>query len=53
MEVEEGRKAGSKWFKKLEERDKGKQKGERWERIRESSYNKWYKVLKGEGYQSI
>jgi len=25
------------------------QRAERWERIRESRYNKWYKEIKGEG----
>lgn len=48
LEMEEGRKAGSEWFKKLEERDKGKQKRGRWERIGKSRYNRWYKVIMGE-----
>jgi len=33
----------------LEERDKEKQRKERWEKIKDSKYNKWYKVIKKQG----
>lgn len=33
----------------LMKRDKKKQRKERWERIRNSKFNKWYKEVKGEG----
>lgn len=33
----------------LMKRDKEEQRKERWERIRNSKFNKWYKEVKGEG----
>lgn len=47
--MEEKRGGDESWFKELEEREKEKQKEERWEKIRDSRYNRWYKVIKGEG----
>lgn len=37
----------------LMKRDKEEQRKERWERIRNSKYNKWYKKVKGEGFRNI
>lgn len=35
---------------KLRERERRIQKKERWERIKESNFNKWYGITKGEDY---
>lgn len=34
---------------RIEERDKERQREERWKRIRESIFNKWYKEVKEMG----
>ncbi|KYN15951.1 hypothetical protein ALC57_11811, partial [Trachymyrmex cornetzi] len=36
-------------FEELQEKDKEKQKQERWEKIRVARYNRWYGWVKGEG----
>lgn len=36
-------------FEKMEAREKVMQREKRWERIRNSSYNRWYGLVKGEG----
>lgn len=36
-------------FEKVEERDREKQRKERWEKIRNSRYNRWYGLVKGDG----
>jgi hypothetical protein len=33
----------------MDAKEKEWQRGERWERIRRSRYNNWYKEVKGEG----
>lgn len=48
QEVEEMREVEKDWFKELEKRDKERQRRERWEKIGESNYNRWYKVIKKE-----
>jgi len=48
-EVEEGRDGGGFNFREMEERDKVRQREERWERIRGSRSNRWYVRIKGEG----
>jgi len=40
---------GGIWTRELERMDKEKQREERWEKIRESKYNRWYGKVKGEG----
>lgn len=37
------------WFARLEQKDLEDQRKERWGRISESRYNKWYKMIKGAG----
>jgi hypothetical protein len=53
MEVEEierdRERMGEIGMEECEERDKARQRKERWERIGESKYNRWYKEIKGEG----
>lgn len=36
-------------YKEIERKDRQRQKEERWEKIWESSYNKRYKAIKGDG----
>lgn len=36
-------------YEDIEERDRRMYKEKRWEKIRGSRYNKWYKYVKGEG----
>lgn len=45
-EVEERSREDENWIIRIEERDKERQREERWKRIRESRYNKWYKEMK-------
>lgn len=33
----------------IEREEREKQRGKRWEKIRESKYNRWYKKVKEEG----
>jgi len=47
--MEEGRERRVFEFQAIEERDRALQREERWERIRESKYNRWYGRVKGEG----
>jgi len=47
--MEKEREEGEFDFSSLEEWDKIKQREERWRKIGESRYNKWYKMVKGEG----
>jgi hypothetical protein len=37
------------WFEELMKKDKEGQRKERWEKIREARYNRWYKEIKEEG----
>lgn len=46
-EVKERRNEGHGWFEKLEERDRENQKRERWIKIGESKFNRWYQKVKG------
>lgn len=48
-EMEKRREEGRDWFEEVVKEKKRKQREERWERIRESSYNRWYREMKGEG----
>ncbi|KMQ91217.1 hypothetical protein RF55_8945 [Lasius niger] len=48
-EVERRRGEGEMWFGELLARDREEQRKERWKKIGESKYNKWYKEVKGEG----
>lgn len=54
MELEEmeKRKEDGDWFGGMVREDREMQRIERWERIGKSEYNKWYKRVKGEGYQN-
>jgi len=47
--MEEERERGVFEFQTLEERDRALQREERWEKIRESKFNRWYGRVKGEG----
>jgi len=47
--VEREREEGALNFNRLEECDRKEQKEERWGKIKNSKYNKWYKRIKGEG----
>lgn len=46
-EMEKRREEGRDWFEEMVKTEKGKQREERWERISESSYNRWYRKRKG------
>ncbi|XP_071568694.1 uncharacterized protein [Temnothorax nylanderi] len=48
-ELERLREEGDGWHRKLVGGDKETQRKERWEKIEKSDYNRWYKVIKGEG----
>ncbi|XP_071581079.1 uncharacterized protein [Temnothorax nylanderi] len=48
-ELERLREDGDEWHRKLFRGDKETQRKERWEKIEKSDYNRWYKVIKGEG----
>jgi len=48
-EVEDRMGEESEWFNDLMKKDKEKQEEERWEKIRESRYNRWYKEVKEKG----
>nr|XP_034195024.1 golgin subfamily A member 6-like protein 6 [Osmia lignaria] len=43
--LEEKRSSGEMGYEELEERDKQMQEEERWEKITESRYNRWYKTI--------
>lgn len=45
-EEEEG---GGEWEREWERGERERQRRERWEKIRESRYNRWYREIKGEG----
>jgi len=45
VEVEEKSREEENWINKIEERDKERQREERWERIKDSKYNK--KMIQG------
>jgi len=49
MEVEEKSRKEENWINKIEERNKERQRKERWEKIKGSKYNKWYKEIKERG----
>lgn len=40
---------GNKWFEVVEERDRERQREERWENIERLRYNRWYGLVKGTG----
>ncbi|XP_046142809.1 golgin subfamily A member 6-like protein 6 [Osmia bicornis bicornis] len=48
-EIENKRRSGEMEYKEIEEKDRQIQEEERWERIMESRYNKWYKMIKEPG----
>ncbi|XP_068993226.1 golgin subfamily A member 6-like protein 24 [Neodiprion pinetum] len=48
-EVVVRRERGEMEFREIEERGREEQRKERWEKIRESRYNRWYRLVKGEG----
>jgi len=48
-EVERGREGEGEWFTEIEGRERENQRTGRWEDIKESRYNKWYKEIKGAG----
>ncbi|XP_068991496.1 trichohyalin-like [Neodiprion pinetum] len=48
-EVVARRERGEMEFREIEEREREEQRKERWEKIRESRYNRWYRLVKGEG----
>ncbi|KMQ86940.1 hypothetical protein RF55_13934, partial [Lasius niger] len=48
-EAERRRGEGEIWFGELVARDREEQRKERWKKIGESKYNKWYKEIKEEG----
>lgn len=45
-ELERKRKNGEEWYGDLMTKCKEMDRGERWKRIRDSKYNKWYKEIK-------
>lgn len=50
MRIEEiGRKRGEEetWVEEIERREEARQRKERWEKIKDSKYNRWYKEVKG------
>ncbi|KYN50622.1 hypothetical protein ALC57_15112 [Trachymyrmex cornetzi] len=49
LEMERGEEEGEGIWKELRDKDVELQKGERWESIRGTRYNKWYGWIKGEG----
>lgn len=50
-EMKRKRDRGEARYEEWEEEDKRRARGERWDRIRESKYNRWYGRVKGEeGY---
>jgi len=48
-EMERKKEDGELRWEDIESRGKRRQRDERWERINNSEYNKWYKQIKGEG----
>lgn len=52
-EIERKREEGGEWSRKLVREGREKNKRERWERIRESKYNRWYKEVRGRKFQVI
>lgn len=48
-EVERRRDEGGIWFEKVISKDRQEQRVERWQRIVESRYNRWFKVIKEGG----
>ncbi|XP_046142799.1 uncharacterized protein LOC123988066 [Osmia bicornis bicornis] len=48
-EIENKRRSWEMEYKEIEEKDRQIQEEERWERIMESRYNKWYKMIKEPG----
>ena len=48
-DVERKRDEGEEIMEGWESKDRVVQRGERWERIRGSKYNRWYGEVKGEG----
>lgn len=47
-EIERRREEEETWIEEIENREKDRQRRERWEKIKESKYNRWYKEVKGE-----
>lgn len=45
--IEKKKMEGEVWFGKLMKRDREDQRKERWDKIKESRYNEWYKEVKG------
>lgn len=50
--MERRREGEGPWFGEIERRERKMQRKERWERIRKSQHNRWYKEVKGIGIPS-
>lgn len=48
-DMERGREEEGVWFGEMEKKEREKQRKERWEKIKGSQYNTWYKEVKREG----
>lgn len=48
-EVEARREEEGEWYSEMERRERERQREERWEKIGESRFNRWYKEVKGRG----
>lgn len=48
-ELERKKEERQEWGGELEREGREKDRRERWEKIRESRYNRWYKVIRGKG----
>lgn len=48
VDVEMKRVEGEGWYDMMKREEREKQRGKRWEKIRESKYNRWYKEVKRE-----
>jgi len=47
--MEKKREEGESWFSEIIRKDREIQRMERWKRILDSKFSKWYKEVKGEG----
>lgn len=48
-EIERKREQEETWVEEIESREKDRHRRERWEEMKGSKYNRWYKEVKGEG----
>jgi len=51
--MEEKSRQEENWIYKLEEKDRERQREERWDKIVASKYNKWYREVTEQGYRDI